>query len=134
VAALLAVNLGYHAALTSLLGIEEDGDELARLLESRPEPAVVLALCAFPAIFEEIGCRGLCQARLVATLGRAGGFIGTSIIFAALHFSVLSAPYLFLVGMVLSWVRDGTGSLWPPMALHFIHNAAVVYFLRGGAP
>ena len=51
-----------------------------------------------------------------------------SALFAALHFSVLSFPYLFAVGMALGWVKWKTGSLYPPMLMHFLHNYVVVAY------
>ena len=47
-------------------------------------------------------------------------------LFALMHFSVLSAPYLFLVGLLLGWARWRTGSLYPSMVAHFVHNLVVL--------
>jgi membrane protease YdiL (CAAX protease family) len=52
-----------------------------------------------------------------------------SALFMALHFSVLSAPYLLLVGMLLGWAKLKTGSLYPSMLIHFLHNFIVISFL-----
>ncbi len=46
--------------------------------------------------------------------------------FAALHFSVISFFYLFTVGMLLATVRRRTGSLYPGMLIHFLHNLVVI--------
>jgi len=86
------------------------------------------------AIFEELGFRGLVQERLVAAIGPLLGVLATSALFVALHFSLLSAPYLFLFSMYLGWVRTGTRSIYPCMALHFIHNFAVLFYLHGEGP
>jgi membrane protease YdiL (CAAX protease family) len=48
----------------------------------------------------------------------------------ALHFSVLSAPYLLLVGMLLGWAKLKTGSLYPTMLIHFLHNFIVITFFH----
>ena len=53
-----------------------------------------------------------------------------SALFMALHFSVLSAPYLLLVGMLLGWAKLKTGSLYPSMLIHFLHNFIVISFFR----
>ena len=51
-----------------------------------------------------------------------------SALFTMLHFSVISAPYLFAVGMLLGWTKYRTGSLYPSILLHFLHNYVVVEF------
>jgi len=129
---LLALNFGYHALIMSLLGMNRDESELSAIRDSLSPALLIVTICVFPAIFEEIGFRGLVQERLVAAAGPMVGFAGTSVLFTALHFSVLSAPYLFVLGLYLSWVRDRTGSIYPAMVLHFLHNAVVLY-LYGGA-
>ena len=92
---------------------------------------LVIAICVFPAIFEEIAFRGLVQERMVAAAGTLIGFVAASALFVALHFNILSAPYLFLLSMFLCWVRAATASLHPCMVLHFLHNYAVLFLLHG---
>jgi membrane protease YdiL (CAAX protease family) len=43
-----------------------------------------------------------------------------------MHFSIISFPYLFCVGMLLGWTKLKTGSLYPSMLIHFLHNLAVI--------
>jgi membrane protease YdiL (CAAX protease family) len=49
-----------------------------------------------------------------------------SFLFAAMHFSIVSFPYLFLVGALLGWTKWKTGSLYPSMLIHFLHNFIVI--------
>ena len=49
-------------------------------------------------------------------------------LFAVLHFSLLSLPYLFMVGLLLGWAKWKTGSLYPSILVHFLHNLIVLEF------
>jgi len=60
---------------------------------------MVTLFCLFPAITEEIAFRGLVQHWLVSAIAPMRALLIASALFMALHFSVLSAPYLLLVGM-----------------------------------
>ena len=53
-----------------------------------------------------------------------------SALFMAMHLSVLSAPYLFALGLLLGWTKWKTGSLYPSMLVHFLHNLIVLEFFR----
>ena len=46
--------------------------------------------------------------------------------YAGMHLSILSFPYLFTVGATLALVRRRTGSLYPGMLIHFLHNLVVI--------
>ena len=91
---------------------------------------LVTLFCIFPAITEEIAFRGLVQHWLVSAIAPMRALVIASALFMALHFSVLSAPYLFLVGMLLGWAKLKTGSLYPSMLIHFLHNFIVISFFH----
>lgn len=125
---LLAINYVYHGWLIRELGLEHSLP-LARLRESGlGEPALILFFCVLPAVLEETAFRGLVQHWLHAAIPPFRALVLASALFTALHFSVLSAPYLFAVGMVLGWVKWKTGSLYPSMLIHLIHNLVVLEF------
>ena len=128
-ALLLLVNKGYHEFLISLLSLDPEQSPLARIEEALGPNLVIVAMCVFPAIFEEIGFRGLVQQRLVAAAGPLVGFVAASALFVALHFSILSAPYLFLLSLFLCWVRNRAERIYPSIVLHFVHNFAVVFLM-----
>jgi len=89
--------------------------------------AIFLFFCLLPGITEEIGFRGLIQHWLHTVLKPWRAIILASALFAAMHLSIATIPYLFFVGMLLGWVKWKTGSLYPSMALHIIHNAVVLF-------
>ena len=94
--------------------------------ERRQDAARPIAV--FPAVTEEIAFRGLVQHWLHVAVAPWTAIALASALFAAMHFSIVSAPYLFLVGGVLGWARWRTGSLYPSMVAHFVHNLAVLAY------
>jgi membrane protease YdiL (CAAX protease family) len=118
---LLLLNYTYHMLVRkfSPFGGSNITDDI-------PLPIGILIFCVFPAVTEEIAFRGLVQYWLEVALTPTKALFLGSAMFAGLHFSVLSFPYLFLVGAALALVRRRTGSLYPGMAMHFLHNLVVI--------
>lgn len=119
---LLALNYGYHSILTDLLGA--DTDDTNSFFTAPLGPLVFI--CIMPAVVEEIAFRGIIQHRLETAVGPWPAIGAASVVFSAAHFSPLSAPYLALLGALFGWMKWKTGSLYPPMLAHFIHNYIVV--------
>lgn len=91
-------------------------------------PAVtIIAVCIFPGIFEELAFRGIFFGTVIQMTRRWPAHLLTAAMFAGIHFSPVIFPYHFLVGLFLGWLRDRSGSLWPAMLAHGLHNAAVIY-------
>jgi membrane protease YdiL (CAAX protease family) len=123
---LLALNYGYHEWITSLLG-DKYTNPLTELRKSGiPESSLVLTFCIFPAVLEEIAYRGLIQHWLQAAITPWKAVVVASFLFAITHLALLSIPYLFLVGLLLGWAKLRTGSLYPSMLIHFLHNLVVI--------
>jgi membrane protease YdiL (CAAX protease family) len=123
---LLLLNYGYHTFLIEALGAEGDSfiDQLRA--DGFSSGALVFFICVFPAIGEEIAFRGLIQHWLQVALTPAKAIILASALFAAMHLNIVSAPYLFLAGCLMGWTKWRTGSLYPSILIHFLHNLAVV--------
>jgi membrane protease YdiL (CAAX protease family) len=83
---------------------------------------VVLCVCVQPAVVEEIAFRGVILGALRRGLTDGEALLVSTMLFAVLHLSVPSAPHLVLLGAALSWLRLRSGSLYPGMLLHFLHN------------
>jgi membrane protease YdiL (CAAX protease family) len=127
-AVFLPVNFGYAKFLEYLAGTDIDlKTELAKTgLES--SIGLILMVCVFPAIIEEIGFRGLLQQWLQVTIRPWRAIVLTSFLFAALHVSIVHYPYLFLLSLVLGWMKWKTQSLYPCMIMHFLHNFIVLEY------
>lgn len=87
---------------------------------------VLTVMALLPAVAEEALFRGVMQPLLIKGSGRHFGIILTSLIFALLHqqFQVLLA--IFVLGMVLGYLREWTKSLWVPTLVHFVNNGSIV--------
>ncbi|MFW6367195.1 MAG: CPBP family intramembrane glutamic endopeptidase [bacterium] len=120
----LAVLLPLNAALSEFFHALEPGREdfYQQFFGSFSTGEVVLYFCLLPAVIEEILFRGLLQHWMQLALSPYKAIIYTSALFALIHVSVVTAPYLFLLGVVLGWSKWRTGSIYPAIAIHFIHN------------
>ncbi len=118
----LAINHGYHSLLTDMLSIEDrdPGGYFASRLGG------IVFVCVMPAVIEEIGFRGIIQHEFEKAVPPVLAITIAAAAFSAAHFSVLSAPYLALLGGLLGWMKWKTGSLYPPMIAHFLHNFIVI--------
>ena len=125
-APLLGINYLYHSWLVHEMGLK-DALMTDRLREvGVSEGALVFLFCIVPAITEEVAFRGLVQHWLRVAIRPRNALILASALFTCLHFSILRAPYIFAVGLLLGWVKLKTGSLYPSMILHGLHNLAVL--------
>ena len=125
----LGLNFAWHRMITYF--VPEAQDSMKALGELHLSKLTLVTLfCLFPAVTEEIAFRGLVQHWLVSAIAPMRAVLIASALFMALHFSVLSAPYLLLVGMLLGWAKLKTGSLYPSMLIHFLHNFIVISFFR----
>jgi membrane protease YdiL (CAAX protease family) len=125
----LGINFAWHGFLSQYLP-EEPGSEFHSLEQALGRGGVIVFICVLPAVLEEIAFRGLLQHWLQVALGPMMALVLASALFVVLHFSIVSAPYLMVVGLLLGLAKLKTGSLYPSILIHFLHNLAVVEFVR----
>lgn len=124
---LLALNwFWHHPLLEALLGGKHDFMNLDQI--GLTGPGLWLLFCIFPAIIEEIAFRGLLQPMLLNALPKRKAMLIVAAIFAGIHLSAYSFPYLLLVGLYFGWLQDRTQSLYPCIVAHALHNAFVIAF------
>ena len=123
---LLPLDFGYHHLLISWLGITSPGITKPFIDEGYGLAIQILAVAVMPGIWEEIAFRGIIQTTLTKATGQREALILTAFLFGIIHGAWFSLPYLVLIGLVLGWLRQRSGSLLPGMALHFTHNLAVI--------
>ena len=117
----LVFSYGYNSFLVSL-GVEIHPSQSWLDENGLNGKAIFLLFCLLPGITEEIAFRGLIQHWLQTVLPPWRAILLASALFTGLHLSVVSAPYIFLVGMLLGWVKWKTKSLYPSMLIHIVHN------------
>ncbi len=87
---------------------------------------VVLLYCVHPAVIEELAFRGVILAVLMRVLSAREAVIASALLFMVIHLTVLGFVHLFVLGVLLGWLRVRSGSLVPCMLLHFVHNLLCV--------
>lgn len=122
---LLALNFGYHSLIFHLMGDKKQPDVLLQEADLN-FGAMFLLVCLIPGITEEIAFRGLIQHWLHTVLRPWKAIVLASALFTALHLSVISAPYIFLLGILLGWVKWKSRSLYPSILMHIVHNCVCI--------
>ncbi|HEX4795325.1 MAG TPA: type II CAAX endopeptidase family protein [Humisphaera sp.] len=85
-------------------------------------PAVIALTCIQPAVFEELGFRGVIFGVLGRSLSRGEVIFVSALLFMTLHLAVGAFPHLLVMGLLLGVLRDRSRSLLPGMLMHFLHN------------
>jgi membrane protease YdiL (CAAX protease family) len=92
---------------------------------------VMLIIIIGAPLFEEIVFRGFIQPAMVRSLGLTPGIALTAGIFAIIHGPNLHAVGpVFVLGLVLGWLRHRTGTVTAPMILHVVNNAGAMLLVR----
>jgi membrane protease YdiL (CAAX protease family) len=125
-AAVLWMNHTYHDALIEFARVERVDTALVE--ETGLTLPVILTHCVQPAIVEELFFRYLILGMLLRVMGAPSAVAVSSMMFGLAHVGVpLSIPMLSVIGVFLAVARLGSGGMALPIALHFLHNLAVLY-------
>ncbi len=129
---LIPIFLVHYGYFSFLFEFSSASRSMTQMLKDRGTApwVLILLICVQPAIFEEIAFRGLIQHWLKVSVGPTKAIVIGAGLFAAMHLSAVSFPYLFLVGLFFGWIKWKTGSLYPCMLLHFTHNFVVIYYFH----
>lgn len=87
---------------------------------------VLVIMAVLPAVAEESLFRGLIQPLLRKRLNPHLAIFISSAIFALLHQQYLAFFSIFILGSLLGYLREWSGSIWPSTILHFLNNASIV--------
>jgi membrane protease YdiL (CAAX protease family) len=89
----------------------------------------LLVACLAP-VFEEILFRGLIYGVLRKKAGPVLSSLLVSLLFSFLHVDPVGLLPIFVLGILLAWLYEHTGSLIPSMVLHALWNCQV-FFMAG---
>lgn len=73
-------------------------------------------------LIEEVFFRGTLYSVLDEKLGTYPAVLGTAVLFSIMHFDPLQALPLFLMGLLMGWLRSRSGSIVPSLVLHSLNN------------
>jgi membrane protease YdiL (CAAX protease family) len=90
---------------------------------------LLLLIAVLAPIAEELLFRGMLYPMLRQRFGMTAAIVLDALIFAAIHFIPVLLPGLFVIGLVLTWVRERSGSVIPGILLHAAQNGLVVLLL-----
>ena len=133
--ALLSVAL-VSVSMESLLGQPLENPQVEMLApggSSLPAAIMMLALVAGLApMVEELLFRGLLYRWIGERFGMWPALIVSSLVFSCLHGIAILIPPLFVVGCLLAWLYEKSGSIWPCMVMHGVFNGLMLLGLYGG--
>ncbi len=122
----------------------EHSREQVAALGKVPLPLFIAALAIVPAVCEEWFFRGLLLRSLLSVGRPVWAILASAIAFGAFHTlsgSVVAFDRLLptvVMGGVLGWIAWRTGSIWPGLLLHMLHNGTISLLARtvstGSAP
>lgn len=114
------------AALLEAIGMEVE-PEAAQQAISMVEPwLVVLSVVILAPIAEEVFFRGVVFNALRREGGRRWAFVGSAVLFGAIHLSLVLFLPLLLLGLALAWIYERTNNLLAPIAMHATVNGISV--------
>lgn len=84
-------------------------------------------MAALPALGEEFFFRGVLQRLLISRTGRVHLSVWiTGLAFGLMHQQFFGIIPLVILGALLGYLKEWTGSLWASILAHFVNNAAIV--------
>jgi membrane protease YdiL (CAAX protease family) len=118
--------IGIAAVILQQLGVEPEAQAAERAIELLNPVLVVLAIVVVAPIAEEIFFRGVVFNAWLREGGRRFAFIGSAVLFAVIHVSLVSLVPIFVLGLMLAWIYNRTGTLVAPIAMHATVNGISV--------
>jgi len=80
-------------------------------------------------VMEEIFFRGFAYPVVRKKMGARKAIILVSLVFSMLHLNIVSFFPILALGILLAYLYEKTGSIIPCIAVHIVHNTAVVFFV-----
>lgn len=88
---------------------------------------IIVVLCVVVPVAEEIFFRGVVYRGLRARWGALVAALASSAFFGAVHLELVHFLPILVLGMVLAYSLERTGSLVPAMAVHAVNNAVAIF-------
>jgi membrane protease YdiL (CAAX protease family) len=131
----LALGMGQDAA-SKYVNSEQQRSPIYRLLPQLHAGTDIAVLAFIVAVIvpigEEIFFRGLVLGALRRALNRHVAVVVSALFFALAHLQPVELAPILILGLVLGYLYDATGSLIPGMIAHGLNNlAAILVFYQG---
>jgi sodium transport system permease protein len=122
---LVQVTLLLYQQMAVVKEMVEEHQELVRVLQ-RANAWTILALVVLPALCEELAFRGFILSGLRRYFKPWSAIWLGSFLFALYHMNVFQFLPTFLLGAILALVTIRSGSIWPAVLFHLLHNGLLV--------
>lgn len=121
---------GLYGVLVNALGAEPSS-QVVQIYQATDNKWVFFLVAAVMApVLEELFFRGYLFTGLCRYLPWRVAATVTAVLFAAIHFDLYRAPLLAMIGYLLAWLYQRSGSLWPSIILHSINNLMALSLLH----
>ena len=122
----LFVFLYVIVAVGRFLHLEPPIEPIHELIFHEHHPAAigmtVLLACLIGPIAEELFFRGVVYAAIRQRTSRAIAMLTSGAVFSLIHTNLLGFLPIMILGCVLAYLYERTGSLTVPLAVHILHN------------
>lgn len=120
-------------AIQIALGLPIENPQLDFLAPQDINWSGILAMVVFGGfivpVAEEIFFRGVLYRWMRQSLKIWPAIIISSLIFGLMHGDIAVAGATFIMGIILAWFYERSGSLWAPITIHIINNATKLVLL-----
>lgn len=119
--------------IIKLINYEPPVQPIVELFMEEKETTVLGFSVLFAAICgpiaEEIFFRGFMYSALRKKLGILGSILITSVLFSLLHTHIIGFLPIMVLGILLAYLYEKTGSIIPSITVHIIHNVGTVFMV-----
>jgi membrane protease YdiL (CAAX protease family) len=120
----------WSAVATALGHPLADQELVATVLSSEASAgriATIVFVVAGAPVLEELVFRGYLLTAIRARVGPVAAIASTAVLFGLFHLSDPAVvPVLVVIGVLLGWVRQRSGSVYPAIAAHLVNNVAAM--------
>ncbi len=99
-------------------------------LQEAPVWLILLLMACAPAVAEEVFFRGFLLSGLGTTLRKWSAIAAAALVFGIFHFMIDRLPLTVLLGLVLGYLCWQSGSIWPGILFHALHNGSTILLAR----
>ena len=79
---------------------------------------------------EELLFRGMLYPLLRERIGVVGAIVVSAAMFSAIHVIPILLPGLFVIGLLLGYLRERSGSIWPCIFYHVLQNGLALFAIN----